>query len=382
VTDIPLLDIHDVVKSYDDTPALRGVSLRVERGAIVCLLGPSGCGKTTLLRLVAGLERADGGRVCFAGKPIDAVPAHERGFGLMFQDYALFPHRDVAGNVAFGLRMQNLPRHRIAARVAEMLNLVGLAGYDRRRVYELSGGERQRVALARSLAPSPRLLMLDEPLGALDRALRERLLDDLRAILKQVGVTSIYVTHDQSEAFAIADWLVLMNAGRIEQQGPPEQIYHHPNTAFAARFLGFSNLVAGTVLDRASGVALDTALGRMIAADLAAPVCSGDRATLVIRPEAAAAPAPPQAIGRPNVIAGAVTQRSFRGSRTRLTIRHAGGQELEFELDGAALPGVGEPIALELKAEAISLIPEERQATNDELSGPIDDQCPAARDVR
>jgi ABC-type Fe3+/spermidine/putrescine transport system ATPase subunit len=357
VTTHSLLDIRDVSKSYGETPALRGVSLRVAAGAIVCLLGPSGCGKTTLLRLVAGLEHADSGTICVEGRPIDGVPPHRRGFGLMFQDYALFPHRNVAENVAFGLRMQNLPRKRIAARVAEMLELVGLAGYNRRRVYELSGGERQRVALARSLAPSPRLLMLDEPLGALDRALRERLLDDLRAILKRVGVTSIYVTHDQAEAFAIADWLVLMNAGQIEQQGRPEQVYRHPVTAFAARFLGLTNLVAGLVREvEPTGAALiDTPLGRFRAADRLAEARPGDAATIVLRPEAAeltSAVAPDDA----NLIRGIVVARSFRGSRTRLMVRHASGQELEFELDGASLPEVGESVALELRAEAISLI--------------------------
>jgi ABC-type Fe3+/spermidine/putrescine transport system ATPase subunit len=359
VNDAPLLDIRDIVKYYGETPALRGVSLTGDEGAIVCLLGPSGCGKTTLLRVVAGIERADSGAVRFAGRPIDGVPVYRRGFGLMFQDYALFPHRDVAGNVAFGLRMQNLPRDRIATRVAEMLELVGLAGYDRRRVYELSGGERQRVALARSLAPSPRLLMLDEPLGALDRALRERLLDDLRAILKRVGVTSIYVTHDQAEAFAIADQLVLMNAGQIEQQGPPERVYRRPATAFAARFLGLSNLIAGHVLARepAGSVLIETSVGRLRAPATAFGGDAGDRVMLVIRPEAAAL-AQDHTADQANRLTGTVAQLSFRGSRSRLTMRHASGQTLEFELDEALLPGVGDPIALELRAEAISLIPD------------------------
>jgi ABC-type Fe3+/spermidine/putrescine transport system ATPase subunit len=350
-----LLDIRDIAKSYGGVPALRGVSIQVEAGAIVCLLGPSGCGKTTLLRVVAGLERADSGTVRFEGRPIDGVPPHLRGFGLMFQDYALFPHRDVAANVAFGLRMQNLPRERIAARVAEMLALVGLEGYDRRRVYELSGGERQRVALARSLAPSPRLLMLDEPLGALDRALRERLLDELRVILKRVGVTSIYVTHDQAEAFAIADWLVLMNAGRIEQQGRPTELYHHPATAFAARFLGLTNLIAGQVREVGeNGVSLDTALGRLCAAGRTHAAHPGDRVTLVIRPESARLA---DMAGTSNQVRGTVVARSFRGGRTRLTVLHASGVELQFELDGAALPELDEMIALELRADALSLIP-------------------------
>ncbi len=349
----PILVAHDLHKSYGETPALRGVSLRITPGMVVGLLGPSGCGKTTLLRVIAGLEQADSGAVAFAGRPIDGLPVHARGFGLMFQDYALFPHRDVAGNIAFGLRMRGDTHAQIDARVAEMLDLVGLAGYDRRRVYELSGGERQRVALARSLAPSPRLLMLDEPLGALDRALRERLLDELRAILKRVGVTSLYVTHDQAEAFAIADWLVLMNDGVIEQQGPPEAVYRRPATRFAARFLGLSNLIEGRVIAREQHALLvETPLGRLLAGGEAQ---LGDTVTLVIRPEAAQL-IPAAASRDTNMITGVVAERSFRGSRTRLTIQHASGQLLEFEIDDPALPPAGQPIMLALRADAISLI--------------------------
>jgi ABC-type Fe3+/spermidine/putrescine transport system ATPase subunit len=353
VNNSPILIARDLHKSYGETPALRGVSLSIAPGAIVCLLGPSGCGKTTLLRVIAGLEHADSGAVIFEGQLIDSLPVHARGFGLMFQDYALFPHHTVAGNVAFGLRMRSAGREQIEARVAEMLDLVGLAGYGRRRVYELSGGERQRVALARSLAPSPRLLMLDEPLGALDRALRERLLDELRAILTRVGVTSLYVTHDQAEAFAIADWLVLMNAGQIEQQGPPEAVYRSPATRFAARFLGLSNLVDGRVIaceqDR---LLLETPLGHLRAEGDAHP---GAAVTLVIRPEAATLLSSKDN-GETNTITGVVAERSFRGSRTRLTIRHASGQLLEFEIDAPALPAAGEPVVLALRPDAISLI--------------------------
>lgn len=357
VSEAPILTIRDIVKRYDDVAALRGVSLDVGAGAIVCLLGPSGCGKSTLLRVLAGLERADSGQVRFAGRPIDGVPTHGRGFGLMFQDYALFPHRDVAGNVAFGLRMQKLPRAQIDARVGEMLDLVGLAGYERRKVYELSGGERQRVALARSLAPSPRLLMLDEPLGALDRALRERLLDELRTILKRVGVTSIYVTHDQAEAFAIADWLVLMQNGQVAQQGPPEQVYRHPSSAFVARFMGHTNLAAGRVAELGQGlVVVETALGRIASADWHSGAALGAEVLLAIRPEAAQL-ARGDISRLSNHIEGTIAERSFRGSRTRLTLRHASGIDLEFELDDADLPAVGRPIALVLRPEAISVVP-------------------------
>jgi ABC-type Fe3+/spermidine/putrescine transport system ATPase subunit len=355
----PILEVRDIIKTYDGAPALRGVSLNAAAGTIVCLLGPSGCGKSTLLRVIAGLERADQGQVRFGGRPIDSVPTHQRGFGLMFQDYALFPHRDVAGNVAFGLRMQNLPRPQIDAQVSAMLELVGLTGYERRRVYELSGGERQRVALARSLAPSPRLLMLDEPLGALDRALRERLIDDLRAILKRVGVTSVYVTHDQAEAFAIADWLVLIDAGQIAQQGPPEQVYRHPNSAFVARFMGHTNLVAGRIVDlREKKVIVETDVGHIASAEPSPSALLNAQVLLAIRPEAAvvAQVGAPESLNR---IQGLVAERSFRGSRTRLTVQHASGVALEFELDDTDLPALGEPIALTLRPEAISMLSSE-----------------------
>ena len=349
----PILALTGLTKAYAGAPALRSVSLNVAQGAIVCLLGPSGCGKTTLLRLIAGLEQPDAGTIAFAGQPLVGVPTHLRGFGLMFQDYALFPHRDVAANVAFGLRMQGLPRQQIAARVVEMLELVGLAGFGHRRVYELSGGERQRVALARSLAPSPRLLMLDEPLGALDRALRERLLDELRGILKRVGVTSIYVTHDQAEAFAIADWLVLMNAGQIEQQGPPEQVYRRPASRFAARFLGHTNLVEGRVAELAAGLLLvDTPLGRLASADAQGGLGPGDAAVLVIRPEAGVL----AGAGGPNQVAGVLTERSFRGGHTRVTLQPAQGPALELDFADADLPPAGSPLAVELRPAAISVL--------------------------
>lgn len=239
-----MLTVENVTKAYTPaTPVLNKVTLTVAEGEIVCLLGPSGCGKTTLLRIVAGLEQPDQGRVTLAGRDLRTRPVHQRNFGLMFQEFALFPHRTVAENIAFGLRMAGQGRDQISTRVQEVLALVNLEGYGARSIFALSGGERQRVALARSLAPHPRLLMLDEPLGSLDRALRDELMVELRTILKAVGVTALYVTHDQQEAFAVADRLVVMRQGEIEQMGTPPTIYHTPATAFVARFLGFHNLL-------------------------------------------------------------------------------------------------------------------------------------------
>jgi ABC-type Fe3+/spermidine/putrescine transport system ATPase subunit len=217
-----LLSVSGLYKSFSGVSAVDGVSFSAEPGELLCLLGPSGCGKTTMLRMLAGLEDPDAGTIEFDDRTMNGLAPQQRGFGLMFQDLALFPHMDVFGNVAFGLRMQKLPSAQVQARVQKLLDLVELGGLASRKVHELSGGERQRVALARSLAPAPRLLMLDEPLGSLDRALRESLQNQVRRILKEVGVTSIYVTHDRDEAFTMADRLIFMNHGRIIQTGTPE----------------------------------------------------------------------------------------------------------------------------------------------------------------
>ncbi len=346
-----LLEVERVSKTYNGTPAVCDVSLQVAQDEVVALLGPSGCGKTTLLRVIAGLEVPDAGTVRFGGRDMAGVPAHRRGFGLMFQDYALFPHRNVAQNIAFGLEMQGWDRARIARRVSEMLELVGLRGYERRRVFELSGGEQQRVALARSLAPQPRLLMLDEPLGSLDRALREQLLEELRQILRRVGVTTIYVTHDQQEAFALADRIVILRAGRVMQEGTPEDVYCHPADAFVAHFLGLPNLVPGRVVGPGH---VETALGTLIVLD--AGGCAPDeRVTVLIRPEAAMLAMDGLA---PNVVRGRVLDRSFRGSQYR--VRVACGDSVTLELDvqplGQPLAAPGEEIVLSLRPAGLSLL--------------------------
>lgn len=220
-------------------PAVRDVDLTLAAGEVVALLGPSGCGKSSLLRAVAGLETPAAGTIAWDGADLAAVPTHERGFGLMFQEGQLFPHRTVGGNVAFGLEMAKMPRAQRQARVAELLDLVGLAGYAGRRVATLSGGEQQRVALARSLAPRPVLLLLDEPLSALDRHLRERLGSELSEILRATGTTALYVTHDQDEAFAVADRVALMRAGVLVQIGTPAEVWAAPIDVEAASFLGY-----------------------------------------------------------------------------------------------------------------------------------------------
>ncbi|OLR90327.1 ABC transporter ATP-binding protein [Actinokineospora bangkokensis] len=238
-----MLSVAGVSVRYGPLAAVSDVDLRVDDGEVVALLGPSGCGKSTLLRAVAGLEPLTAGSVRWDGADLAGVPVHRRGFGLVFQDGQLFPHRDVAGNVAFGLRMAGVPRPRRDERVAELLDLVGLAGYGGRRVSQLSGGEAQRVALARALAPEPRLLLLDEPLSALDRALREHLAVDLARVLRVAGTSALVVTHDHDEAFTLADRVALMRAGRIRQVGAPAQVWAHPADPETAHFLGCSTVL-------------------------------------------------------------------------------------------------------------------------------------------
>lgn len=312
-----MLDISQISKSFDDKQVLQGVSFQVEAGEIIALLGPSGCGKTTLLRIIAGLETADEGQIKLDGQDLTDVAVYRRGFGMVFQDYALFPHKTAAENIAFGLRMADWSVGKRQERVGQLMELVGLKGMGARRIYDLSGGEQQRVALARALAPNPRLLLLDEPLGALDRALRERLMIELRSILVRAAeiegqrrVTTIYVTHDQEEAFAIAGRVMVMNKGRIEQSGRPLDLYRSPETPFVARFLGMENLVPGTVRGERPCL-VETDFG-LIELDNACEAEQGSGGLLLIRPEAAEILEPGQEEGK-NQLNGRIEDVSFRG---------------------------------------------------------------------
>jgi thiamine transport system ATP-binding protein len=243
-----MLAVEDVTVGFGSKMALDRVSLEVGNGEVVTVLGPSGSGKTTLLRVIAGLQRPSSGRVLLDGVDLAPIPPHRRGIGLVFQDHALFHHRDVWGNVAFGLRMRGDGAGAIEGRVRELLALVGLSGYERRSVATLSGGEQQRVALARALAPEPRVLLLDEPLGSLDRRLRDRLLEELETIFDELSVTAVYVTHDQSEAFALGDRVAVVREGRIVQVGTADELWARPVDVDVARFLGLSNVGDGEVV--------------------------------------------------------------------------------------------------------------------------------------
>ena len=234
----PFLRLERVAKSYGDTAAVAGIDLAVERGEFVVLLGPSGSGKTTVLSILGGFVEPSAGRVFLDGEDVTHLPPARRPTATVFQDYALFPHMSVLGNVAFGLAMRKVPGPERRRRAEAMLERVGLAGFGRRRIHELSGGQRQRVALARAIAVEPKLLLLDEPLGALDLALRRQMQEELVRLQKQLGTTFVHVTHDQEEAMSIADRVVVMNHGRIEDQGPPDRVYLRPASLFAATFMG------------------------------------------------------------------------------------------------------------------------------------------------
>ncbi len=315
-----MLTLDGVGVRFGAHVALERIALEVAPHEIVTILGPSGSGKSTLLRVVAGLQPSEG-RVILDGVDVSGVPPHKRGVGLMFQDHALFPQRDVAGNVAFGLRMA---RRHDPARVAEMLELVGLPGAGARTVATLSGGEQQRVALARALAPSPRVLMLDEPLGQLDRTLRERLVVELRQLFVRLGTTVLAVTHDQGEAFALSDRVVVMDAGRIAQVGTPQDVWSRPGTAFVARFLGFRNVVPAVVR---SGVA-DTPWGPIgVPAGLPQGQCE-----ILVRPNGVRFDGDLDAV---------VAARTFRGDHVALLLEPSRGPVLEAScrLQSSPVPG-------------------------------------------
>jgi iron(III) transport system ATP-binding protein len=240
---MPLLSLQNLSKRFDKTQAVADVSLDVERGEFFGLLGPSGCGKTTTLRMIAGLEKPDSGSIAFDGQDITNLPAERRGFGMVFQNYALFPHLNVSENVAFGLRARHRPKPEIRDRVKSALELVQLPGYEQRRVDELSGGQQQRVAIARAIAIEPALLLFDEPLSNLDVTLREETRGELRELVARLGLTAVYVTHDQEEAFALCDRISVMAGGRILQTGQPRDLYEHPAQLSVAQFLGRNNLI-------------------------------------------------------------------------------------------------------------------------------------------
>jgi iron(III) transport system ATP-binding protein len=321
-----MLRLENLTRRFGQTTAVDGVSLDVAAGEFLTLLGPSGCGKTTTLRMIAGFETPTSGRVVVGGRDVSPLPPQKRDVGMVFQNYALFPHLDVWENVAFGLRSRGDKREEVGPRVERALELVEMGGYGRRKVQELSGGQQQRVALARALAPEPPLLLLDEPLSNLDAALRERTRDELRALLKRLGMTAVFVTHDQEEAFALSDRVAVLNRGRLQQLGTPEELYGTPANAFVASFLGRANFFPATV-DSVDG---DRAVCRLVSgavwpARLAAdaPRTPGAAVRVMVRPEALRQGAD----GAADTVPGRVLDRRFAGAATFYRIETDGGAE-------------------------------------------------------
>jgi len=348
-----ILQTVNLSNSYLGTPLLQNVNLEVSEGEIVCLLGPSGSGKTTLLRIIAGLNTNFEGSVYFRNKDILNIPPHKRGFGMMFQEYALFPHKNVEENVRFGLEMQKKTPSRIKQRTTEMIEMVGLSGYENRRIDELSGGERQRVALARSLAPNPKMILLDEPLGSLDRSLRERLAVEIRSILKSVNVTAIVVTHDQMEAFSIADKVAVLHDGIMEQVSSPENIYRQPQTLKTSLFLGFTNHLNGEIDAKTS--TFKTAAGDF-------PIPEGARSPsspqkLLIRPEGAVLDSDNLLFNNNRIsLRGTVKRVSYQGATYKVLIQ-IGEDELTFHLPlDPKVPDEGTGISLSVPIGSLSLI--------------------------
>jgi putative 2-aminoethylphosphonate ABC transporter ATP-binding protein len=343
------LRVEELSKSFGQVVAVNGVSLRVEPGEFVCFLGPSGCGKTTLLRLIAGFEQADRGGIYFQDQPVHHLPPQQRNFGFVFQSYALFPHLTIWDNVAFGLRTRHAPPAMVKARVAELLELIGLPHMARKVPAQLSGGEQQRVALARALATSPRLLLLDEPLSALDAKIRVRLRSQILRIQRELGITTIYVTHDQEEALSIADRIVVMVSGVIQQVGTPMEIYRQPRTSFVADFVGTTNLLSAVI--QADGAAVWQ--GQTL--QLASSARPG-QVTLAVRPERihiSTGETP-----GPNAVQGHVEGHTFLGSVVRLHVL-VGSDLLTVDVGPEwyerASGGLGREVTLELPPAAITV---------------------------
>ena len=337
--------------------AARDVTLDVAPGEFLTLLGPSGCGKTTTLRMIAGFEKPDAGRVRFSGEDVTFLPANQRNIGFVFQNYALFPHLSVAENVSYGLEMRKVAAAEIATRVSEVLKLVGLAGYEQQFSSQLSGGEQQRVALARAIVIQPRVLLFDEPLSNLDAKLRVQMRHEIRELQQRLGITTIYVTHDQEEAMAVSDRIVVMSQGSVLAQGSALDLYHRPGSEFVARFIGRVNLVAARVVEAKGGTARVEALGAVMEVVAVGAVKAGDEVRLVLRPEAL------------EVVRGEgarhwtakVTSRVFLGEKIEYRLDVAGTSLLvvRYNAGPAETLEEGSTVGLRVIEDAASLLPKE-----------------------
>ncbi|MEU5088557.1 ABC transporter ATP-binding protein [Streptomyces sp. NPDC021356] len=328
----PAITLVDVVKGFGgagarDAAVVRGVDLVIGEGEFFSLLGPSGCGKTTTLRMIAGFEEPTSGQILLHGRDMVGVPANKRDINMVFQSYALFPHLSVADNVAFGLRRKRVPKDEIRDRVEKILRTVELAGKADRHPRQLSGGQQQRVALARALVNRPRALLLDEPLGALDLKLRQSMQLELKRIQREVGITFVYVTHDQAEALTMSDRIAVMNRGLVEQVGPPQEVYERPSTAFVAGFIGTSNLIGGrlTSVGATTGV-LDLGGGQRVTVPLRGTHVAGEAVELTVRPEKITLAAEPA--DSASRIRGTVREVVYLGTSTSYTVDTSTGAEM------------------------------------------------------
>jgi len=348
------LELHNLSKIYGKTYAVNEFNLDIQKGELVSFLGPSGCGKTTTLRMVAGFEVPNTGHIKVDGKDITNQPPNQRVVGMVFQAYALFPNMTVAGNIGFGLKIAKKPAEEIAKRVDEMLSLIHMSGFGDRYPFQLSGGQQQRVALARALALSPQVLLLDEPLSALDAKIRVSLRAEIRAIQHQLGITAIYVTHDQEEALSISDRVVVMNAGRMEQVGPPFEIYNFPKTEFVAQFVGTLNAVRAEVADpAASTLRLE---GQIIqAAESMEGRRSGDQVMIAVRPERLSFASEGK---KANLIECSIENINFLGSIVRIQVQMG---RVSMEMDTfnnpfLELPKIGEKVQVTCSREAVLIL--------------------------
>jgi len=348
------LTVAGLTKTYGTTTVVKGVDFSFAKGEFISLLGPSGCGKTTILRMIAGFETPTAGSIKVDGQDITTLKPNQRQLGMVFQAYALFPNLNVGDNIGFGLKIAGVPAEERRARVADMLKLIGLPGYESRYPYEMSGGQQQRVALARAIAPRPRMLLLDEPLSALDAKIRVSLREEIRAIQRELGITTVFVTHDQEEALSISDRIVVMNAGNIEQLGAPHEIYNQPATRFVATFVGHLNNIDAIVTDPAARTV--TIGGQPVTvANLPANAVPNAHMVLTVRPEVLAVGAHPAS---DVTLTGTVADVSFLGSVIR--IRVALGENLisldTFNDQRSAPPLRGEPITISLTSKDLLVL--------------------------
>ncbi|MFQ6819229.1 MAG: ABC transporter ATP-binding protein [Blautia sp.] len=331
------LELKDIRKSFEkETDVLKGISLAIGKGEFITLLGSSGCGKTTTLRIIAGLETPDGGQVFLDGKDVTSLAPEARDVNTVFQNYALFPHMNVADNIGYGLKLKKTPKEEIRRKVKKMLELVQLPGYEKRKPSELSGGQKQRVAIARALVNNPKVLLLDEPLGALDLQLRRAMQIELKRLQKKLGITFVYITHDQEEAINMSDRIAVMNEGRFEQIGSPDEIYNHPRTSYVATFVGNANILRGRAAGTENGSVLVELPGGIMPVDAAGEkVKEGEEVTLAVRSE--------------NIrldggcgLEAEVAEKSFAGGLLRVVLKLSDGTEVtasRYGIDAAVQPG-------------------------------------------